>query len=364
MEETRDNFTNLIDKAAYERHLVRKAQGQPIDPGDVYISPELTTISQGFMMDANTVSQRMSPSVVVPKQSGSFPNFPRSFWFRDEMKERADAQPSAQGTMGMSFIPYAAPVYAWKTALGAQARANALPVDLDQAGSRLCANKATLKREILWFNTFYKTGVWTTQVQSLKSGSGGTAGVNLPWTDATALPIKQIKTALASQSALTGDLYRANRAVFSRDAWDAFTEHPNVINRINAGQTPGGPAEATLNMVAAWLGLKEVIVAGGIQTTSNEGVAEASATYARIATGGQLLLAYVPDAPAQFTPSAMYSIDWVPPGSMVGGLGNAVASWYEQHLKAQLYEIEMATQPLVVSADCGALMYNLLTSAT
>lgn len=359
-EAVNSTWTNKISKSAYERHLIAKASGQPINPGDVYISPALTDMSVGFMMDQNTVSGRMCPSVKVAKQSGAYPNFPRSYWLRDEMAERTDGQPSPTGTMAITWPTFSVPVYSWKIPLGAQARANASPLQLDKIATMIAANKATLKREILWFSKFFKTGVWTTQVQHKTSGGGGVAGVDLSFKDANALPVKQIKAALDTQSGLTGDLYRANRAVFSKDVWTAFTEHPNVLNRVNNGQTPGAPADVTTNMVAGWLGLKEVIVAGGVQTTSAEGVAEASATYARIATGGQLLLAYVPDAPDLITPSAMYSFDWVPEDSMVGGYGNAVASWWDQDRKAQMYEVEMATAPAVISADCGLLLYNLL----
>lgn len=338
--------------------ILKSGGGQPIDPADVYVSPQLTSLSVGFMMDANTVSARMCPSVQVAKQTGKFPTFPRSYWFRDEMVERADAQPAAEGTLAMTFDSYSAPVYAWRVPLGAQARANASPVDLDQAGTRICTNKAILKREKLWFSKFFTTGVWTTQLQLKKSGSGGVAGTDLSFADANAQPIKQIKKQIDAQSALVGPMYRVNKAVFSADVWTAFCEHPNVITRINAGQTPGGPAEATERMVAGWLGLEEVIVARAIETTSGESAA--SDTFARIATDGQILLAFVPNAPALFQPAAMYSFDWVPANSLVGGFGNAVTGYYVQERKAQIYEIEMATDPHKVSADCGILLYNCL----
>ncbi len=340
---------------------VRKAsQGQPIDPGDVYIAPEITDITVGWMMDQKTVANQMTPSIQVAKQKGSYPVFSKSFFFRDEMEERGDAQPAAEGTMGLTFQNYAAPVYAWRLPLGAQARANATPLELDTAGAELCGNKSLLKRELLWFNKYFKTGVWTTQLTLKNSGGGGTAGTDLSFADANALPIKQIKKQLDAQSALVGGLYRCNKAVWSRDVWTAFCEHPNVISRINAGQTPGGPAEATQAMVAAWLGLDQIIIADAIQTTSAKGVAEASATYARVATAGQILFAYVPPAPSKFRPSAMYSFDWVPPGSLVGGYGTAVASYYIQERKAQMYEVEMATDFEVVSADCGVLLSSCL----
>jgi len=336
---------------------VRKAsQGQPIDPGDVYIAPEITDASVGWMMDQNTVANAMCPSVQVAKQKGSYPYFSKSFFFRDEMEERGDAQTAAEGTMGLVFQNYAAPVYAWRLPLGAQARANATPLELDQAGAELCGNKALLKREILWFNKFYKTGVWTTQSTWKTSGGGGVAGTDLTLNDANALPIKQIKKLLDTQAGLTGGIYRANKAVWSRDVWTAFCEHPNVILRINAGQIPGKPAEATTDMVAAWLGLEKLMIADAIQTTSAKGVAEASATYARVAANGGMWFGYVPNAPSKFRPAAMYSFDWVPPNSLVGGYGTAIASYYLQERKAQMYEVEMSTDFEVVSADCGVFV--------
>lgn len=363
----RDNFTNIISKSRYSKMLVRKAQGQPINPADVYVEPGLTNISVSFTQSTSLVSQAMAPSVPVSKQAGKYASFDRNFMYRDEMQERVDVQKAAEGTFGVNWNnEFKCPVYAWRTPIGGQARANAEnAVDLDTFASRMCAMKARLRREVLWFGTFYKTGVWSTNVLAAKSGSGGVDNVNLTWMDANAKPVAQIKKALDDQSALVGDDYRANKVVFSRDTWRIFCEHPNVLNRINAGQTPGGPAEATPNMVAGWLGVDEVIIAGMVQTTSNENAAgDSAATYARIATSGCLLAAYVPKGPALYEPAAMYSFDWIPQNSNVGGYGIAVASWYEQDRKAQIYEIEMATSQKLVSADCGLFMSNLLTSAT
>ena len=379
-ERVSDQFSMKVGKAEVEGYLasqrirkalergqspddadIRKAsQGQPINPGDVYIAPEITDFTIGYMLSQQTVANIMCPRIPVAKQQGKYPVFSKSFFFRDEMEERGDAQPAAEGTMGLTFANYAAPVYAWRMPLGQQAMANATPLELDQVASELCANKALLKREILWFGKYYKAGVWSTEIQFKNSGGGGVAGTDLSFADANALPIKQIKKQLDIQAGLTGGIYRCNKAVWSRDVWTAFCEHPNVILRINAGQIPGAPAEATQNMVAAWLGLDQLVIADQIQTTSARGVAEASATYARIATAGQMLFAYTPKAPSKVTPSAMYSFDWVPPGSLVGGYGTAVASYYIQERKAQMYEIEMATDFEVPSADCGVLFRSVL----
>lgn len=338
------------------RHLdpgARLVKGSP-DQSDVYIVPQLTQLSVGFMQDPNTfVNARMAPSVTVVQQSGKYLSYPRGYFFRDEADLRADGAESVGGGFAVDNTPtFFANVWAWHTDIGPQVRANAKTVDIDRAATMLCTNKMMLRREKLWLARYFTTGVWTTQIQGATSGGGGVAGTTLTWTDANALPIKQIKAAIRTMQGLTG--YRPNKAVFSRDLWDLFCEHPNVISRIWNGQIPGSPAEINLNMVAAWLGLDDVMVVQAVETTSKEGQTDAMAF---VGNSGQLLLAYVPPSPGLFVPSAMYAFDWVADG-LVGAFGNTVSRWYNQDRKATRYEIEMATDMRVISADLGVLMYN------
>jgi hypothetical protein len=337
----------------------RFAKGSP-DPGDVYVVPGLNTMSVAFMLQPGAmIANRLVPSVPVTIQSAKYASYPRGYFFRDEMGKRADGAESAGGGFAIDWSnAYNADVFAFHTDLGPQARANAQMVDLDRSGTMLCTNKALIKREVLALSSFFKTGVWTTQIQGKLSGGGGLADVDLTWTDAAAKPIKQIKAAIRKQQVAASG-YKPNKATFSPDLWDIFTEHPNVINRVNAGQTPGAPAEVTTQMAAAWLGLKEVYVAESVKTTSAENTSTTGAgdAFNYIAPAGQLMLTYTPDAPGLLEPSAFYFFDWVADG-LVGSFGNAVSRWYIQERKSMRYEIEMATDPHVVSADCGTLMFN------
>lgn len=341
------------------RRLDRIQKGSP-DPGDVYVVPALTTMSVGFMLKPDTmVANRLCPSVPVTLQSSKYASYPRGYFFRDEMQRRGDGAESAGGGFAIDWSgAYNADVWAWHTDLGPQARANAQQVDLDRSATMLCTNKALIRREALFLAKFFTTGVWTTQVQAKNSGGGGNANVDLTWTDANAKPIKQIKAAIRQQQTAASG-YKPNKATFSPDLWDLFCEHPNVLNRINAGQTPGGPAEVTTQMAAGWLGLDEVLVAESIKTTSNENtsIAGAGDTFNYIAPSGQLMLTYTPSTPGLLEPSAFYFFDWVADG-MVGQFGNAVSRWYIQERKSLRYEIEMATDAKLISADCGTLMYN------
>ncbi|HET9893239.1 MAG TPA: hypothetical protein VFQ42_22365 [Mycobacterium sp.] len=339
---------------SHRLNAIRKG-GQP-GPSDVYVVPELTQLSVGFMQNPGSlIANVVAPSVKVATQSGKYIAYPRGYFFRDDMALRADGSESAGGGFSVDNTPqYFSDVWAWHTDMGPQVSANALnPVDLDRAATMLCTNKALIRREKLFLGKYFKTGVWTTELVGANSGGGGTTAANtLGWLDASALPIKAIKSQIKAFEQNSG--YIPNVAIFSRDLWDIFCEHPNVISRVNAGQTPGGPAEISLQMVAGWLGIEKVVIARGVEATSAEGQADVMNF---MATNGQLLLLYVAPAPSLFTPSALYSFDWIADG-LVGTFGQTVARWYNQDRKATRYEIEMATDMKVVSADLGLLMRN------
>jgi hypothetical protein len=342
------------------RHLdpeARIAKGSP-DPSAVYVQRELTDMSVGFMMKPETlVANQICPSVPVKQQGGKYIHYPRGYFFRDDMKKRADGAESAGSGFDVDSTPtYFADVWAWHTDIGPQVRANAQIVDVDRAATMLCTNKAMLRREKLWLANFFATSVWTTEVTGATSGGGGVAGTDLGWLDANAKPVQQIKKVIRAVQKLHG--FKPNHAVFDTLAWDTFCEHPNVLARINNGQTPGGPAEITKQMVASWLGLDKVLVLEGVITTSKEGATDAL-DFMATSGSGQLLLAYAPPAPGQFIPSAYYFFDWVADG-LVGSYGNAVSRWYNQDRKATRYEIEMATQCKLVSADMGGFMTNMV----
>lgn len=335
------------------------------DPATVFVQPALNQMSVGFMLqDSTMVANRLVPSVPVTVQAAKYATYPRGFFFRDEMKQRADGAESAGGGFNIDWSKsYNADVWAYHTDLGPQARANGTMIDWDRSATSLCSNKALVRREVMAISAFMKASVWTTEVVSVNAGGGGLADTTLTWKDAAAKPIKQIKAAIRSQQTAASG-YKPNKATFSPDAWDLFCEHPNVVSRVNAGQTPGGPAEVTTQMAAGWLGLDAVYVAESVQTTSaenssNTGVGD---TFGFVAPTGMVLLTYTPPQPGLLVPSAFYFFDWVADG-LVGAYGNAISKWFIQERKALRYEVEMATDCKLVSADCGTLLRNFNTAA-
>lgn len=331
------------------------------DQGSVYVVPALTEMSVGYMLKPEQmIANRLIPSVTSDKQEGKYAEYPRGYFFRDEMKPRADGAESAGSGFEINWSgSFKADVYAYHVDAGPQMRANAKPIDIDQTCTMLATNKALIKREKFFYDNFFKTGVWTTQLQGKTSGGGGVAGTDLSWADSSALPLIQMKKKIRAAQELTG--FRVNKATFSGALWDVFSEHPNVVSRINGGQTPGGPAEVTREMVARWLGLKDVLVAEAVVAANNEGSASEDTLSFMDTAEDAVLLTYTPDSPSLLTPSAFYFFDWVADG-LVGQFGNAVSRWWIQERKSTRYEIEMATDAKVIAADCGIWFYDMLAA--
>ena len=157
--------------------------GQP-GQADVYVVPALNTISVAFMQKPGSlIANIVAPSVKVTTQSGKYPQYPRGFFFRDDMALRADGSESAGGGFAVDWSPqYNADVWAWHTDIGPQVRANSTMVDVDTAATTLCSQKALIRREKLFLTKYFQPGVWTTNIVGATSGGGGTnAAGTLGW---------------------------------------------------------------------------------------------------------------------------------------------------------------------------------------
>jgi hypothetical protein len=331
------------------------------DQGSVFVVPELNTISVGYMLAQDEfIADKLIPSVTVDVQEGKYAEYPRGYFFRDEMKPRADGAESAGSGFEINFnSSYKANVYAYHVDAGPQMRANAKSIDIDNTCTMLATRKAKIKREKFFYDNFFKTGVWATQVQGKTSGGGGVAGTDLSWADANAKPLSQMKKAIRDALELTG--FRVTKATFSGRAWDVFSEHRNVVNRINAGQTPGGPAEISTEQLARWLKLDAVYVSEALVAGNNEGSASEDTLSFMDTAEDAVLLTFTPKTPSKLTPSAFYFFDWQA-DNLVSAYGTAVSRWWNQDRKSMRFEIEMATDPKKVAADCGIWMYDFLAT--
>ncbi len=332
----------------------------PVQPSrsDVHVNRPLTAISLGFMQEEEGfVASKVFPDIPVDKQGDAFFTYPRGEWNRNEMQERGPATESAGTSYTVGTDTYFATVRALHRDVPDQVRSNADdPIDLDEEATRLVSLKALIDREVIFVTSFFTAGdpgdTWTFDVDGDTSTSAAfdpTDAANnskLRWQDPTSTPIEDIRQGKRFVGEATG--FRPNILTLAREVFDVLLDHPDIVGRLDRGQTTG-TAIVNRDALAALLELEEVNVMDGVENTALEGATD---VHAFISGGRNALLTYRPPRPGVFTPSAGYTFSW---NGYLGatGMGTRITTFRMEHLKSDRVEIESAYAQHLVSADLG-----------
>lgn len=318
-------------------------------PGDVHVNTPLTNISIAYIQDAmNFVASRVFPNIPVSKQSDRYYTYDRGEFNRDDAKERAPGAESAGGSYELDNTPtYYAPVYAFHKDVPDQVRANADAVlNPDREATIFSMQKLMIQKEKIWASRYFTTGVWSTDNTTSNWGATGTA------TD----PIQDIRTGRRTVLQSTG--FEPNTLVLGRAVYDGLADNPDVIERVNAGQTPGQPAMGTLRAMMELFEVERIFVMNAIENTATEG---RTASHSFIGAENALLC-YSAPSPGLMTPSAGYTFSWTG-YTGAGQDGNRISRFRMEHLKSDRVEAEMAYDLKLIAADLGYFFSTPLTSA-
>lgn len=317
--------------------------------GDVHVNTPLTNISIAYLQNANNfVASRVFPNIPVMKQSDRYYTYDRGEFNRDEMKKRAPGTESAGGSYTVDNTPnYFAEVYAFHKDVPDQIRANADSIlSPDREATEYCTQKALIKREKLWATKFFATSIWSTDNTSANWGPTGTA------TD----PIADIRTGKTTVLQSTG--FEPNTLILGKTVYDALADNADVIERVNAGQTPNGPAMGTLMAMMMLFEIERIFVMKAIQNTTKEGQ---TASHSFIG-GANALLCYSAPSPGIMTPSAGYTFSWTGAAG-AGAEGGRIKRFRMEKLESDRIEIQMAFDQKKISADLGYFFSTPITSA-
>lgn len=323
-------------------------------PGDVHVNTPLSNISVAYFQSADAfIADKVFPNIPVEKQSNTYYVYDRASFNRDEMRERAPGTESDGG--GYNVSPdglYYCRKYSYHKDIPDEVRANAdAALNPDREAALFLANKAAIKKEKLFVNTFFKTGVWTTNFTGVASGASGNQRIY--WSDAASDPIAEIKAAKREQQRLTG--WKPNTLVLGAPVYDALTENPDIVDRIKYGQTAGAPAMANRETLAKLFEVDRILVAEAVENTAAEGAALSQAFIA----GKHALLCYVTPAPGLMTPTAGYTFSWT---GLYGAsnMGTRVKSFRMENLESDRVEIDMCTDLRVVGPDMGTFWSGIV----
>jgi len=316
-------------------------------PGDVHVNSPLTNISIAYLQDASSfVADRVFPNIPVSKQSDRYYTYDRSFFNRDEMEERAPGTESAGSGYELDNTPtYFAPVYAFHHDIPDQVRNNTdMQVNPDRDATNLVTHKALIKREKLFVSKYFGGGIWTNDWDGVASSPTGSQV--LQWNDASSTPIENIRAAKRTVLESTG--FKPNTLVLGAAVADALYDHPDIVDRIKYGQTPGGPADVTTADLARLFKVDRVFVMESIENTAKEGQTAAHSFIG----GKKALLCYAAPSPGLMVPTAGYTFSWT--GHMgAGAMGGRIKKFRIEKEASDRVEIEMAFDQKLVSADLG-----------
>lgn len=320
--------------------------------GDVHVNAPLTNISLAYIQAAtHFVADQFFPTVPVGKQSDRYYTYDRGDFNRDEMQERAPGTESAGSGYDLDNTPtYYAPVFALHKDVPDQVRSNSDSVlSPDRDATIFVTHKALIKRERTFVAKAMTSGVWTHEATGVNSGVQ--SGEFLLWNDANSDPIANIREAKRQILEATG--FEPNSFVMSQAVMDALVDHPDIVDRIKYGQTPGRPAMVNAETLAALFGLDRVMVSKAVHNDAAKGATESS----KFIMGNSALLAYVTPTPGIMTPTAGYTFAW---NGWMGatGVGHRIKRFRMEHLEADRIEVQMAYDQKVVGADLGYFFDN------
>lgn len=327
---------------------------------DVHVNRPLTNISIAFVQDASSfIAGRVFPIVPVSKQSDAYFEYVRGEFNRDEMTERAPGTESAGGTYEIGTNTYYARTRAYHRDIPEQVRANAdSPLSLDREATIFVTQKGLISREVQWATRYFTQvnpgDVWTFDVDGVASAPTAAASFDprnaanndvLQWNDASSNPIEDIRRGKREVLQETG--FQPNKLTLGRAVYDALVDHPDIVGRIDRGQTTGA-ARANLVTLADLFEVDEVLVMNAVRNTAAKGQ-----TAAHSFIGGKnALLTYSPATPGIMTPSAGYTFNWT---GLVGSgdEGMRIKRFYIDALASDRVEIDMSYDQKVIAKDLG-----------
>lgn len=340
---------SLMDKKLVRVPLIIPARVWKYGPteSDVHVNVPLTQISIAFMQDAsNFIADRVFPNIPVQKQSDRYYTYERGEFNRDEMQERAPGTESAGGSYSIDNTPtYFCTKYAYHKDIPDEVRANADAVlNPDNEAVEYVTYKALIHRENIWVDKFFKTGVWTNDLDGVAASPGGNQF--LQWSDAGSDPIADIRTYKTTVLESTG--FEPNTLVLGKRVYDKLLDHPDIIDRIKYGQTAGKPAMANETILAQLFEVDRLLVMKSINNTAKKGQA---ASHSFIG-GKHALLCYSAPSPGLMVPSAGYTFSWT---GMVnaGVMGNRIKRFRLERNEVDRIEIQMAFDMKLIAPDLG-----------
>lgn len=313
--------------------------------GSTHVDRYLTNYSVAYMQDAaNFVANAAASQIAVTNQSDLYVIYDRGYFFRDEMEARPLGGRPVQIGYKISQGTYAATEYANEHVVDDRQRANTdAPINLDQNAARLLTSKAMINRDRKWATSFFKSGVWGTNLTGVASGP--TTNQFIQFDQAAAEPIKiidQYKDVIAQATGM-----EPNTIVLGSKVKRALRTHPDITDAIK--YTRLGIAEEEL--LATLFGVERVVTPKAIYNSAMEGATD---NFNFIVPETGMWMGYVERNPSLDSPTAIACFNWT---GLLGGaanqLGGVITRGRDDRAYSDYFHIRSAYDMRAVSTELG-----------
>lgn len=318
----------------------------------IHIDRALTNISVAYIQEASAfIADKVFPIIPVQKQSDTYFIYSKADFFRDEAEVRAKGTESAGGDYDVETAdPYFCRKYSFHSDVTEDDRVNADdPLQPNIDASIFVTQKLLIKREVNWATSFFKTGVWGTEIVGVAANpiAGQSLFFNLPAAD----PIKTITDAGIVMAEETG--FKPNTLVLSPYVFNALKNHEDILDRVKYTQK----GIVTSDLLATLFEVDRVLVPWAVQNTAGKGKTADNA----FIMGKHALLCHVAAKPSLRTPSAGYIFAWK--GLLgAGAYGNRVVRipmpWLG--METERVEGEMAFDTKKIAGDLGVFFKDIV----
>lgn len=314
------------------------------DRNAIHTDTPLTNISIAFFQDAsNFIANQVFPTVPVTKSSNIFYTIPRGEMNRLQVKKRGRGAKPATMTHLVASDNYNCDIYALAEAITDEDRADQdAPLSLDTQATQTLTTQGLINREVDWTNTFFATSIWGTDIAGVASSPVAGTSV-LQWNDAGSDPIENIHAGMVQVLSETG--FEPNTLVLGYEVYNALQDHPDIIDRIKYGQTPGSPAIATEVAMAQIFGVERILVSRAIRNTAAEGATDSHSFVA----GKAALLCYVTPTPGIRIPTAGYTFGW----NVYSSNGMRMRRFRDEEALSDKIIMDDAFDQKLIAADLG-----------
>ena len=236
----------------------------------VHIDQPLSNLTLAYVQEQSTfIADKVFPTVGVQRQSDKYYIYDRANMNRSgDVKKLAPRTEVNRIGMAISNSSYFADVYGLGMDFDEQTLANEdAMLEIRSAGAETLTNRLLIHREKAFADTFFKTGVWTTEVSGAASG----AGTPVYWNDYTnSTPISDVTTGARGMQLVSGG-FKPNTMVVGKEVRDILVNHPDILARLNGGSTINNPALITDGKLAEIFGMENFLVMEAVENTAAEG---------------------------------------------------------------------------------------------